>query len=194
MWAYFEAGGIVMWPLLACSIIALTVILERALFWCRINVAQDRDVIEKILEVVEKGGAFPQPKSIVSRMLICGIKHRKYSYEKAMESFAEEELYSMGRGLGVLDTIITIAPMLGILGTVTGIINSFDMLGQAGIEDPKNVVSGIAEALITTATGLMISIFSVLPYNYFNAKIMNAQKTLESYGTRLGLVINDGVK
>ena len=86
----------------------------------------------------------------------------------------------------VLDTIITIAPMLGILGTVTGIIASFDMLGLAGVEEPKAVVAGIAQALITTAAGLGISIATVFPYNYFSARIEAAQEELEMYGFSSG--------
>lgn len=194
MWEYFEAGGPVMWPLLACSVLALTVVLERAWFWFRLNIDTDHEVIEKILKVAEQGGELPGTKSIAGRMLVCGVMHREYAYDRAMEDLAAKELHAMGRGMVILDTIITVAPMLGILGTVTGIIGSFDMLGQAGVEDPKSVVSGIAEALITTATGLIISIPTVFPYNYFNSRIVDAQKKLESYGTRLELVMNGGAR
>lgn len=75
--------------------------------------------------------------------------------------------------------------MLGILGTVTGIIASFDMLGLAGVEEPEAVVAGIAQALITTAAGLGISIATVFPYNYFSARIEAAQEELEMYCSRL---------
>jgi biopolymer transport protein ExbB len=90
--------------------------------------------------------------------------------------------------MGVLDTMITVAPLLGIFGTVIGIIVSFDMLGTAGIEDPRAVTSGIAQALITTATGLGIAILSVFPYNYFNTKVENAARLIEKYATSLEIV------
>ncbi len=73
--------------------------------------------------------------------------------------------------MGFLDTMITVAPLLGILGTVIGIILSFDMLAVAGIENPQAVTGGIAQALITTATGLTIAILAVIPFNYFNVKV-----------------------
>ena len=87
-----------------------------------------------------------------------------------------------------LSTIITAAPLLGILGTVIGIIVSFDMLGTAGIEDPRAVTSGIAQALLTTAAGLGIAILSVFPFNYFNSKVENATQLFEKYATSLEIV------
>lgn len=85
----------------------------------------------------------------------------------------------------VLDTMITVAPLLGIFGTVLGIISSFKMLGAGGIANPKLVTGGIAQALITTATGLGISIITVFPYNYFKSKIENAIHVMEKYATSL---------
>ena len=80
------------------------------------------------------------------------------------------------------------APLLGIFGTVLGIITSFEMLGTAGIQDPKAVTAGVAQALITTATGLGIAILSVFPYNYFNAKVELAALDIEKYATSLEIV------
>jgi biopolymer transport protein ExbB len=88
----------------------------------------------------------------------------------------------------VLDTMITVAPLLGIFGTVLGIITSFEMLGSAGIENPKAVTAGVAQALITTATGLSIAILSVFPYNYFNSKVERAALDIEKYATSLEIV------
>ncbi len=194
MWHIFLAGGPVMWPLLACSLAALTVIVERAVFWLRTDVARDRAGVEKLLEDYRLGGAHesggPPPRGAVLRMLLSGLAHREFSCAKAMETVAMEELKRMRRGMNILDTIITAAPMLGILGTVTGIIASFDILGQVGVEDPTAVVAGIAEALITTAAGLIISIATVFPYNYFNSRIEDAQELFENYGTRLEILQN----
>ena len=122
------------------------------------------------------------------RILVSGILHREFSMVKAMESAAADEVQRMRRYMTVLDTMITVAPLLGIFGTVTGIITSFEMLGSAGIDHPDAVTAGVAEALITTATGLAIAIFSVFPYNYFNAKVRRATLDIEKYATSLEIV------
>ena len=88
----------------------------------------------------------------------------------------------------VLDTMITVAPLLGIFGTVIGIIGSFEALGTAGIDQPQAVTAGIAQALITTAAGLGIAILSVFPYNYFNSKVEKAVLNIEKYATSLEIV------
>jgi biopolymer transport protein ExbB len=98
--------------------------------------------------------------------------------------YAEEDR-RMTRYMGVLDTIITLAPLLGILGTVLGIIDSFDLLGARGARDPMAVTGGIARALITTATGLGIAILTLIPYNYFRAKSENALNEIEEVATFL---------
>jgi len=84
--------------------------------------------------------------------------------------------------------MITVAPLLGIFGTVLGIISSFQMLGASGIEHPQAVTAGIAQALLTTAAGLGIAILSVFPYNYFNARLATAAHEMEKYATSLEIV------
>lgn len=105
-----------------------------------------------------------------------------------MEAETEMVLQRMNRFMPVLDTMITVAPLLGILGTVLGIISSFKMLGAEGIADPKLVTAGIAQALVTTATGLIISISAVIPYNYFNTRIDRALHGITTYATSLEVV------
>ena len=188
------AGGPVMWPLLACSIIVLTVVIERALFWYSLERKRTRKVMDEILELAESG-SWDRIKELaagnrdhVIRVLIVGILHRNYDMGRAMEAEAEHLLQRMNRFMAILDTMITVAPLLGILGTVLGIINSFEMLGSTGIADPKLVTTGIAQALITTATGLIISIVAVLPYNFFNSRINQAIYVMEKYATSLEVV------
>jgi biopolymer transport protein ExbB len=123
----------------------------------------------------------------VIRVLISGILHRDYSMVKAMESAAADEIARMRKFMGVLDTIITVAPLLGIFGTVMGIISSFDMLG-GGMDHPEAVTKGIAQALLTTASGLGIAILTVFPFNYFNARIERAARFIEKYATSLEIV------
>ncbi len=190
----FKSGGPVMYPLLACSVIALSVIIERSIFWLRVDIQRNRPLVEEVLELCRDGDwnavkqkAADSENSII-RILISGILHRDFSMTKAMEAAAADEIKRMRRYMGVLDTMITVAPLLGIFGTVIGIIISFDMLGAAGIEDPRAVTSGIAQALITTASGLGIAILSVFPYNYFNSKVENAAQLIEKYATSLEIV------
>ena len=190
----FQQGGIVMYPLIACSVISLTVILERALFWIRNKRNVDGRLVDQVLDLArtreyEKIKQSTQGSAdYVVRVLVCGLVHKDYSLSKAMEMAAIEEIKRMKRYLPVLDTMITAAPLLGILGTVIGIIHSFDMLGKAGIQDPQAVTSGIAQALLTTAAGLLIAIFTLFPYNYFMSKVEKAGIRIEKYATSLELL------
>lgn len=194
MYEIFLSGGPVMYPLLACSIISLTVIIERLLFWVQVGMHRNQPVTDEVLELSRIGDwqairrLTKDSRDYVVRILIAGILHREFSMAKAMESAAADELRRMHQFMGVLDTMITVAPLLGIFGTVIGIIVSFEALGSIGIEQPRAVTAGIAQALITTAAGLGIAILSVFPYNYFNSRIENAALTIEKYATSLEIV------
>jgi biopolymer transport protein ExbB len=191
---FFLSGGPVMYPLLACSLIVTTVIIERTIFWTRTGMHRNRPLLDEVMELC-RNGDWPAVREktrgcrdYVIRILVSGILHREFSMIKAMESAAADEVQRMRRFMGVLDTMITVAPLLGIFGTVLGIITSFEMLGTAGIQDPKAVTAGVAQALITTAAGLGIAILSVFPYNYFNAKVDLAAQDMEKYATSLEIV------
>ena len=190
----FQKGGIVMYPLLACSLVSLTVIFERVLFWIREDGRSDHALVDEVLESARlKRYAEIKAKTegvgdYTIRVLVCGLVHREYSLSKAMEMAAMEEIKRMKRYLPVLDTLITAAPLLGILGTVIGIIHSFDMLGRAGIQDPQAVTAGIAQALVTTAAGLLIAILTLFPYNYFMTRVEKAASRIEKYATSLEIV------
>jgi biopolymer transport protein ExbB len=198
MMDFFERGGPVMYPLLFCSIIALAVTIERILFWLTVQIHYDQNLVDDVLESCRRGDWMQVRDKVVGsrnyiiRILVSGILHRDYSLVKAMESAAAEEVRKMRRFMGVLDTMITVAPLFGILGTVTGIISSFEMLG-VGIENPEAVTGGIAEALITTAAGLGIAIFTVLPYNYFNSRVERAVLAIEKYATSLEIVYEKNI-
>lgn len=190
----FIEGGPVMYPLLACSILALTVILERAIFWIREDLRRDQRLVDDVMELCQKGDWEAVRKRVagsrdfVIKILVNGIVHREFSMTKAMETAAADEMKRMRRYLGVLDTMITVSPLLGIFGTVLGIITSFEILGAGGVEHPQAVTAGIAQALITTASGLGIAILSVFPFNYFNSRVENAALAIEKYATSLEIV------
>jgi biopolymer transport protein ExbB len=190
----FIKGGPIMYPLLICSIIALTVIIERTIFWIGEDYRRDQALVNEVLSLAEQGNwetvrtRIGNSKDFIIRILVAGILHREFSIAKAMETSASDELDRMRRYLPILDTIITVSPLLGIFGTVIGIILSFEMLGSVGIEEPQAVTAGIAQALITTASGLGIAILSLFPFNYFNSRVEKAATTIEKYATSLEIV------
>ena len=194
MWHILDKGGPVMYPLLVCSIIALSVVIERTIFWFRLGLRSQPSLVDEVLELSRQGdwesirNKTLHAKDYMIKILVSGILHREFSMIKAMEAAAADEIKHMRRFMGVLDTMITVAPLLGIFGTVLGIISSFEALGSAGIEHPQEVTIGVAQALITTAAGLGIAILSVFPYNYFNSRVENAAVQIEKYATSLEIV------
>lgn len=183
-----------MYPLLGCSIVVLTVIIDRLIFWVGVNRNHDQGLVDEVLRLCALGNwgevktKATGSSDYVIRILVTGILHKDFSMTKAMESAAAMEIKRMRRFMSVMDTMITVAPLLGIFGTVIGIIASFDMLGSAGIGHPQAVTAGIAQALITTATGLGIAILAIFPYNYFNSLVENAALFIEQYATSLEIV------
>ncbi len=194
MLEYFRQGGPIMYPLLLCSLVSLTLIVERALFWIREEKRRDRRLLDELMTLVERNelekarGLTGGTKDFIVRVMVCGIVHQAFSLRDALRMGADEEIARMRRYLPILDTMITLSPLLGILGTVTGIISSFNLLGSVGIEQPRMITAGIAQALITTAFGLLIAILSLLPYNYFLTRVEKAALEMEKYGTTLEIL------
>lgn len=194
MFKFIEDGGIIMYPLLVCSVISLTFSIERLFFWIREKRGRDVKLLDKVMREAEDGNynnalrLGQGSKDHVVRVISSGLTHIESSMISALELAAGDEINRMKKGLSVLDTIITMAPLLGILGTVIGIIQSFESLGQTGVEDPKAVTGGIAVALITTAAGLIIAIATIIPYNYFLSRLEKATKNMEKYITSLEIV------
>lgn len=173
-------GGPVMIPLLLCSVLVVAVSLERLVYLlrCRVDTEDLMDDIKlalqqgKILEAIQIAKKTRGP---VAAVLAAGIAHYdkdKQFIRERLEEVAHEEVFRMERRLGLLDAIITAAPLLGLLGTVTGIINSFQVIAAVGgLDDTLALSSGIAEALITTAAGLIIAIPGTLIYSYLSGLI-----------------------
>ena len=187
-------GGIVMIPLLACSLISLALTIERFVFWAKLKT---KDVLDQILSLVEKG-EFEQALKLgknssqpIARVLAAGIAHRNPAPAKAMEALAQAEIPVLKSRLGVLDTIVTLAPLLGLLGTVVGMIGSFDVMSEAGMGQPHAITGGVAEALIATATGLLIAILTLVSYNYFTAKVEREMDRMEHFSSSLELLLHE---
>ena len=192
---YVRRGGPVMYPLVVCSIIALTVITERLLFWMRLRPSRAPDTVARVLRLAQEGRYVDALEIAASsadpslRVLARGLAEHGGTPTLAMEQQAKEEVGRMSRYLIVLDTIITIAPLLGIYGTLTGIIRAFDSLSAAGLPDPRLVGAGIAEALITTIAGLTIAIPGIICYNHLTRRMERATQELEQHATALELLL-----
>lgn len=180
MFDIIVSGGPVMIPLLFCSVIAVAVGLERFWYLTR-NRTNSEDLIEdiqlalgqgKILEAMQIAKKSKGPVASIFAGGIAFYDRGKDEIQKHMQEIGNQEIYKMERRMNILDVIISIAPMLGLLGTVTGIIKSFNVLGSLqGIGGPGALSAGIAEALITTAAGLMIAIPTMALYYYLSGII-----------------------
>src|ERR1035438_2253557 len=173
----FASGGIMMWPILLVATVGATVIIERLLFIIRENNQREPEVVAKMLESVEKGdveGALAlgrKSEDTVARILVYSLTHLD-SMSNAFFRASGQELARYQQGMATLDTCITAAPLLGLLGTVTGMMRTFGALGAAGSDigaAAGTITAGVAEALIATMCGLGIAVICLFPYNYLNA-------------------------
>jgi biopolymer transport protein ExbB len=179
----FHAGKEIMWPILMLSFVLITVVVERLLFTIRENSNREPEVVEKMLEAVERRdveGALAigrQSKDFVARILVYSLTNKEYSLSNAFIRASSQELGRFQQGMATLDTVITAAPLLGLLGTVTGMMRTFGALGGGDIgAAAATITGGVAEALIATACGLVLAILGLLPYNYLNARIEQAKQ------------------
>jgi len=195
MFNLFLKGGPVMWPLLITSLTAFSVVIERLLFLWRIKISYRPDIVKAILNDVQYGNIDKAIKEAqgcrdyVVTTLVYGLTHREDAFSNALMQAASIELKRFSRGLVVLDTTITVAPLLGLLGTVTGMIHAFGILGSRELDTPTVITGGIAQALIATACGLAIAIIALIPFNYLNARLEEARHEIEQAATHLELLL-----
>ncbi len=161
--SWIARGGFVMWPLLFLSVLTLFVIVERVQFWRRERGIPARAALELAMRRLE-----------LDRL-----------DGPSIEAGLGAEQQRLERGMTWLDTIITAAPMLGILGTVLGIIDSFELLKAEVVVDPLQMSGGVAKALLTTATGLTIALVTIFPFNFFRARLTGRLEELEREGRRM---------
>ncbi|MBW4645932.1 MAG: MotA/TolQ/ExbB proton channel family protein [Goleter apudmare HA4340-LM2] len=194
----FYKGGPAMWPLLALSILSLSVIFERLWFWLRI-LAQERPIVERVLDAAAENWdaaaeiarqARDQP---IGRFLYAPLrlfKNDAETFRLALEATAEDELAGMRRGEKLLEVVIALSPLLGLLGTVLGLIQSLRSIriGDLGTESTAGVTLGIGESLISTATGLIVAIFTLVFYRLFQGFVVNQVKVFRKAGNDLELL------
>jgi biopolymer transport protein ExbB len=193
----FAAGGFMMWPILLLATVGLTVIIERVLFLIRENGQREPEVVEKMLECVERNdveGALALGKKSndsVARIMVYSLTHID-SMSNAFFRASAQELNRYQQGIATLDTCITAAPLLGLLGTVTGMMKTFGALGGAGSDigaAANTIVGGVAEALIATMCGLGIAVTCLLPYNILNARSEQTKQEIADASHALEILI-----
>ncbi len=189
---WFTQGGLLMWPLLVCSLLLVTVTLERLCYWWRLTFRFNTAAIDACLSLLARqqivAARQEAEKSKDPALLMLNQAFNSPTIDTIpllLGNAANHQLSRMRRGQSVLDTIITLAPMLGILGTVIGIIQSFQVLGGSNIDDPAAVIGGIAQALVTTAAGLSVAVMALLPFNYFRSKVQEQALRLEQVGSHV---------
>jgi biopolymer transport protein ExbB len=195
----FHKGGPAMWPLLALSILSLSVIFERLWFWLRM-LTQEKEIVNSVLDAAYDNSweaaaetanqATNQP---IGRFLYAPLRLQKNdpeTFRLALESTAEDELAGMRRGEKLLESVIALAPLLGLLGTVLGLIQSLRAIriGDLGTESAAGVTTGIGESLISTASGLIVAIVSLVFYRLFQSFVVNQVKVFRKAGNDLELI------
>jgi biopolymer transport protein ExbB len=191
----FIKGGPIMWPILVTSVLALTVVIERVIFILLETFRRQPRAVGEMLAAVERQD-FDQAilvgqtsRDYVARVLTYGLLHRDKSVSEAILRAANLELARFNRGISILDTVITLAPLLGLLGTVTGMIRSFGLLGVGELGAPAAISGGIAEALIATAFGLAVAIIALIPFNYLNSRLEEARLQIQDAASHLEIYL-----
>ncbi|WP_079200452.1 MotA/TolQ/ExbB proton channel family protein [Candidatus Methylacidiphilum infernorum] len=190
----FFRGGPIMWPLLLTAIIAFATVFERIFWWSMVQLRRKGSRLSEVYNFLKSGQIeeavklAQASKDPVMKMIWWGLTHHETSLQNALQVAAGFELKEAGRGLAILDTTVTLGPLLGLLGTVTGIMNAFHFVGNEELAAVK-VSGGIAEALIATATGLALAIFALIPFNYFSRKVANLQFDLETAASNVELLL-----
>jgi biopolymer transport protein ExbB len=192
---FFLKGGPVMWPMLVCTFVVVVVVGERSFWWWRESQKRDPKKLEQLLAALENADVPAAVKIAegsedpVIRMIHRGLSHAQTSLVGALQLAAGIELQRAGRFQTVMDTLVTLAPLLGLLGTVTGLMRAFLNVGSAELSVAA-VTGGIGEALIATACGLGVAIVALVPFNFFNGKIARLQFDLETAATNVEVMIN----
>lgn len=193
-----KAGGLLMWPILLCSVIALAIVIER--FWSlRTERITPKNLVNNVWQWAKTGNLDARKvndlrnQSPLGRLLAAGlvnIKHEREVMKESIEEVGRHVAHELERFLNTLGTIAQIAPLLGLLGTVIGMIKVFSVITTQGVGDPSVLAEGISMALITTAAGLTVAIPTLMFYRYFRGKVDDLVFTMEQESLKLVEVIH----
>lgn len=193
IWQFLIKGGIMMIPLLLTSIIGLTVFIERALFLRRKRIIHP-DILESMYKITKskdvertlnKLNPYTGPFLNIIRVALENCQRPKQECKEAIEDQGRQEARSLERGLVVLETVAGIAPLMGLLGTVLGMIKVFRVISEQGLGQTQSLSAGISEALLTTVVGLFIAIPALVAYNYFTHKVEDLVLEIEKHSSNL---------
>ena len=193
MWELVKAGGYVMWPIILCSIAAAAIIVER-LWTLQANRVIPKELTNKVLQWIEtrqlndKMIHALEQNSPLGKVIAVGLANRYRPREILVERVVDtgrHVVHELERFLGMLGTIASISPLLGLLGTVTGIIRAFNDMSLHGSGDPRILSGGIAEALITTAAGLLVAIPALVGYRYLRGRVEGLVVEMEKEAMKL---------
>lgn len=192
----FRHGGPIMWPIALVSFVTLTMVLERTVFLLQDRSTKEPAVVDKMFELIEKNdfeGAIrhgQKSKDSLARILGEALTYKEYSLSSAFLRAASIEVDRIQQGISVLDTCVTAAPLLGLLGTVTGMMNTFGALGEGDIAaSASKITGGVGEALIATACGLVIAIIGLIPYNILNSRVEATKKEITQASYKLDVIV-----
>jgi biopolymer transport protein ExbB len=179
MWEIVRAGGPLMWPIILCSIAAIAIVAER-LWTLSAQRVMPRGLLQKVWQLVDNNQindkviAALEQNSPLGRVLAAGLANRHRPREvmiERLEDTGRHVVHELERFLNTLGTIASVTPLLGLLGTVTGIIKAFNAITEGGMGDPRMLSGGISEALITTAAGLLVAIPALIAYRYLRGRV-----------------------
>lgn len=196
---FLQKGGVVVWILVAMSAFMITIIIERLIFFKRISVDETK-LYDRIKVAIEKGhvdealAICDQNLSPFAALMRTGIENRDYPrtiQKEMLEDAAAQEAPRLEKNIMPLGTISNIAPLIGLLGTVTGTMKSLGVLGKFGaVSDPSILAGGLSEALINTVSGIAVAVVATIFYNYLVGKANTYLLRLEGQVNALILMIN----
>jgi len=200
LYELFVKGGVIMWLILACSVLALSVVIDRFIVIrkAKINVPAFMVRLRGLIKKQDISGAVSvcmQENSPIANIIRKGLKKYRFGHDRVKESIenaGKQEISKLEKGLPILASIAGIAPLLGFLGTVTGMITAFMTIEDlAGAANPSDLAGGIWEALLTTASGLIVGIPSLAFYNYFANRVKRLVGDMETVANDVVDTIQD---
>ena len=194
LWSIVVKGGLIIIPIILCGVLTLAIIIERLISLKNSEIDSEKFVEEieqilrrrKIKEALDFCEKYDKPVPRIIKEGLLKSDRTREEIREAIEDAANHEIPNLEKFLGILATIATVAPLLGLLGTVTGLIKAFMVIeAKGGLVNPGDLARGIWEALITTVAGLMVAIPAYLAYNYFVSRVNNLILQMEKSATRI---------